>query len=121
MTDYNALYDEFASHVEKGTADAHKAAEYLVKMSRVFSEYNTVLTGAKAKDVLKLSEISQTVDEATNKPITSSKAAAVADASEEHLKYMAAKSDVENISVFIAGIKYFQMGLAKDFGASFNG
>jgi hypothetical protein len=118
--EYTKLYDEFIISMDKGLADATKASECLVRLSRMYSDCNTAANEARKKYVLKLSEITQTVDPASNKPMTSAKAEVLADASPENAKFLDLRTDLENIGTFISAVKYFSQSLVREYGNSQN-
>ena len=120
MTDYNQVYDEFLALIDKGLADSTKASEALVRLSRIFGEYNSLANAAKKKAIIKLSELTQTVDAATNKPITGAKADALADASEENQAFMDLRTDLETLTVYISAVKYYSQGMVKEWSNASN-
>lgn len=120
MTEYNKLYDEFLALIDKGLADSTKASECLVRLSRVFGEYNQAANSAKKKAIVKLAELSQTVDPSTNKAITGAKADALAEASTENQAFMDLRTDLETLSVYISAVKYYSQGMVKEWSTAGN-
>jgi hypothetical protein len=112
---YIEEYTKFVKAYSIGQVTGEEVGEIVVRMASYFAENNLKLVLADRAFALKAKEAEETVDEATGKQISSTKARTIAEATDEAYIASEAKAHVQNCEQFINALKSLQKGVLNEF------
>jgi len=118
MNNYQKEYEEFLNNYKSGVTGAEEIGKQIARWGQYYAEVNSHFAEMETVYKKTLANISQTNDGA--KPITSSKAVTLAEATDDFANYIKAKRDKENIDREIDTLTSLQVGIMKEFGHSSN-
>jgi len=113
--DYLVEYDAFVTTFKKTQVSGEEVGEMIVRMTNHFVGINLRLAAALRDLSLVISTLSNSEDEKTGKPMTSSKATALAASSPEATAYNTLKAHVINLEQIINSLKALQKGVMFEF------
>lgn len=115
MIPYKDEYKAFIDEYNSSPIIAEKVGITIAKMAQYFADANS-LYAEKLMLYNKAAEnFEKSTDEATGKPISSSKAKVLASATKESDELLSAKADVENIEQMINALKSLQKGILNEY------
>lgn len=114
-TNYKAEYAKFLEDYESGMTTGENVGELIARMAQYFSMSNSEYAAALRAFNKVARTIEEGTDEASGKPISSSKAKVIAAATPEHDALVEKKIDVENIEQKINALKSLQKGILNEY------
>lgn len=119
MTNYREEFKAFVQSMESGApVPAENVGRLIVKLASYFSDAITTMVKAEYAYNKKLAQLEQGVDETSGKPLSSTKAEALAKATPEYLDYATAKGETVSLEQCINSCKALQKSLQNDFSYS---
>lgn len=116
--DYAVEYDLFQQNFKKTQVSGEEVGELVMRMAHYYMTYNVRMVQAlKRFSEVKAAYLNGT-DPATSKPMTSSKAEALADATPEAYAYELARVHLQNIEQGINALKSLQRGVLFEYANS---
>lgn len=112
--EYAKEYKEFISRFNDQPVSGFEVGELIAKMANYFSDANLGMVEALRRFNEVRRECESQVD-GNGKPISSSKAEVMADATEEAALYYTARAHVQNIEQIINALKAMQKGVLNDY------
>lgn len=116
--DYVEMYEKFMDSFRIGEVGGDKVGEVIARMGSFYARYNIRLKNALRTASLVKSQIASSVDDATGKPITGTKAEAMAAATAEVAAYEEARAHVQNIEQYLNALKALQRGVINEYAHS---
>lgn len=113
--DYQILYEAFIKSYNKSETSPTQAGEVLARIAGLFPNYNLAMIKAEHAFSLVHKELATGTDEDSGKPISSSKAEVIADATPEALAFKTARGHVTNIEMLIGSLKFLQKSLEVEY------
>lgn len=113
--EYIKEYNEFIQNYASGTTTGERIGLVISKMASYYTNANLEYAASLISFNIKARDIEQTVDENTNKIISSSKAKVLSDATVEAQVMIIAKANLENIEQSINALKSLQRGVLTEF------
>lgn len=108
-------YTKFVTDYKKGFVSAEDVGELIARMAQYYSFYNGLLIAAERKLFIVARDIEMSTDQNSGKTITSTKAQAMINATDEYNKVNEYKMHVRNTEQFINALKFLQKGLLNEY------
>jgi len=115
MKEYQSIYNDFIAKQEKAEVTPSEVGKVLTMIVSYYPNYNLDLISAEKSYALISRDIIMGTDEVTGKNITATKAATIAEASDEAFLFKKAKSHIQNIEVMIGALKFLQKSLETEY------
>lgn len=112
---YKEEYNQFVSNYKKGMTDGEDVGILVVKMAQYFADFNTKAGQLEIMFNAKAAEIEGSSDPASGKPISSTKAKVMAEATDEYFAYLMVKRDRENVEQYLNALKSLQRGVLNEY------
>lgn len=117
-SDYIVEYEEFQKNFKKTEISGEEVGELIMHMAGYFARYNVRMSDAlRAFSIVKAGFQNQ-ADVATGKPMSTSKAEILADATPEATTYELARIHVQNLEQYLNSLKALQKGVMMEFSHS---
>jgi len=112
---YQKEYEEFMDSYKKTVTSGEDVGVVIARLAQYYGDVNLQL-GACDEELNKVfSEISDSVDENTMKPISMAKAEIKTKDTDEYKAHAKVKSDIQNIEQYINALKYLQKGVLNEY------
>jgi hypothetical protein len=113
--DYLIEYETFVNTFKKTQVSGEEVGEMIVRMTNHYARINLRLASALRTYSEVIKGYQTSTDEKTNKPMTSSKAEALAAATQEAGDYTVLKAHVQNLEQIINSLKALQKGVLMEY------
>lgn len=113
--DYAADYEAFLGNFKKTEVSGEEVGEQVARMANYFIRYNLRMCDALRNFSNKKAEFQAMTDPASGKPMSSTKAEMLADATPEAANYELARVHVLNIEQCINALKALQKGVLVEY------
>jgi hypothetical protein len=120
VKNYVTVYNDFLKEYNQAQATGERVGEMICIMAQYFCNLNQEYSTAKSAFDKIAAAIAGTSDESTGKPISSSKADVLAQATNEASRLTQAKVDMQNIEQFINALKSLQRGILNEYSYTGN-
>jgi len=115
MTDYKKLYDDFITTYTTGQTSGEETGAMVAMMAQCYCEANIELGRSDRIFAKAYAIIVDSIDEASGKPMSVSKADVLAKATEEYSIYSTSKVHLQNIEQCINALKSLQKGILNEY------
>ena len=112
---YITEYTKFIQDYSAGQVTGEEVGEVVVRMAQYYAEHNLKRVMTERAYALVVRDAEMSVDEATGKQISSTKAKSIAEASDEAYEAAQAKAHQLNCEQFINALKCLQKGVLNEF------
>lgn len=112
---YKEEYNKFLESYRKGITDGEDVGAIVVKMAQYFADHNTRSGQLEIMFNERAAEIERSVDPDSGKPISSTKAKVIAEATEQYSRFLLSKKDRENIEQILNALKSLQKGILNEY------
>lgn len=112
--DYKKEYAEFIAKFNLGPVSGFEVGELISRMANYYSDYNLMMIEA-LRVFSNVRREFEGQSDANGKPISSSKAEVLADATDEANKFRIARAHVQNIEQIINAAKAMQRGVLNEY------
>lgn len=109
--DYIKEYEEFQNNYKRTEISGEEIGEMIMRLAGYFAKYNMQLGGALRAFTAVKARLQGSVDEATGKAMSSSKAEVMSEATSEGALLSSSKIHVNNIQEYINALKALQRGV----------
>jgi hypothetical protein len=109
--DYLEDYSAFQTNFKRTQVSGEEIGEVVMKMAGYFAKYNVRMGDALRHFSVIKANFQNQVDASTGKPMSSSKAEILSEATDEAAIYQMARIHVNNIQEMINGLKSLQKGV----------
>lgn len=113
--EYQKLYNEFLSSFKQGTVSGEAVGEIIVRMASHYADLNIAMVIAENKLSLVAKDIEMKTDDISGKPISSTKAKVIADATPECHAFNIARAHLQNAEMFVQSLKSLQKGILNEY------
>ena len=115
MEQYQELFDSFITKYNKVETVPSDVGETLSRIAGLYPNYNMTMFKAERSFAIVHKNIAESTDDQTGKPISSSKAEVLADASQEAYDFKVARGHVQNIEMLTGVLKFLQRSLETEY------
>jgi hypothetical protein len=112
---YHEEYKKFIEEFELNPKDAVSVGSLIVRMANHFAEANYTYGQKRRAYDIQARVMEFSADENTGKPVSSTKAKVLTDATDEAHELMKSKIDLENIEQMLNALKSLQKGLLQEY------
>lgn len=116
--EYMKEYELFVSNYKLTEIAPEEVGLLTIKMASYYGKYNLKFRDALRNYSIVLRDFQNQADPTTGKPMSSTKAEVLADATPEAAKYEEYKIDLLNLEQYINGLKSLQRSLMQEFSNS---
>lgn len=113
--EYMREYEGFVSNYKLTEIAPEEVGLLTIKMAAYYGKYNLKFRNALQNYSIVLRDFQNQIDPITNKPMSSTKAEVLANATPEAAKYEEIKIDLQNLEQYINGLKSLQRSLLQEF------
>jgi hypothetical protein len=114
MEEYEKIYHDFMKNYSSGITTGEMVGELVARLAGYYPHYNAAMVKAERGFALTSRDEVLKTDEATGKPISSTKADTIANASPEATAFKNARVHVQNLEMLIQSAKSLQRGLLQE-------
>ena len=112
---YMEEFDDFMNKYISGTTSGEEAGALIARLAQYYCEKNMGLATRDVSYNKKYSELADSIDEITGKPISMAKAEIMTKATDEYGRYLEAKIHIQNLEQCINSLKSLQKGILNEF------